>query len=161
MKTAGQNDDAFLAFIRRRKLDAFLLVQFPGHFHFLLLFATHLGLQLRERGSRFIFRQEHLAGSESVFQAPQNNGRVDFDLLLVQVAPEVHSERITEFVFLRLERQDALRSGLSCWSRLGRRGLLSTSRGSRLCLRRRRLLSLRGRGLLRQGIPKQHHPSRQ
>jgi len=112
LKTAGQNDNAFLAFIRCQKLDAFLLIHFPGHFHFLLLFTTHFGLQLRERGPRFIFRQERLAGSESVFQAAQDNGRVDGRQSLCVGWSKVHSERITEFVFLRLERQDTRGSGL-------------------------------------------------
>jgi len=84
LKTAGQNDDAFLAFYfaARNSTPSFLFIS-PATFIFSCCLLRTSVCSCVSAAPRFIFRQERLAGSESVFQAAQDNGRVDVDSLFV------------------------------------------------------------------------------
>ena len=135
MQAAWERDDAFLGLIRLQKICARFLI----HIH---LLGAQISLELGERSSGLLICQQQLASRECVLQAPQHDGGIYFHGLAVQVHPQVSPQRVADFVFLRLESKDRLRSRLRGLSSLRRRRLLSAGGGRWRSFRRRFLLSL-------------------
>jgi len=128
LKTAGQRDNAFLRFIRRQN-STLSSCCFPGHFHFLLLFVRTSVCSCVSAARASSSVSSILPPARASFRPrrtmsgpPRRSASAGWS--------RDHSERITDFVFLRLERQDTLGPWLGCWSRLRRRRLLSASSGA-------------------------------
>src|SRR6266849_4008649 len=103
LETARQRDDTLFRLVGGQKRFAFFLVRLARHLHLLLLFLAQLVLHFHQCRLRFFLRKQSFATRQGSSQALCHDAWVHVDRLLVQARPQIHPQRVAEFVFRRLQ----------------------------------------------------------